>query len=351
LQNEKQFLSQQNHYIDIFGYCPVFLVEPVGFEDTGEYSSMWNIPPWLFDLKYTGKWLKMTNMSDVYKKFKLLWNGEYVELNSKYVRFIFDDGIGTENDTNLTIPDSRLVGMDMVVSNIMAAYKSRHTLMTRRGALGILSNQSKDGSVPVPLAPNEKENLQKDFSRYGIVGQPYQVIITSANLSWQQMGFATKDLLLFEETTENIERLCDGYGWPIELIARGKDVTYDNKVQARKDLYQNTLIPESDSRMEQLSTGLVEDGSIEIRKDFSAVPVLQTDIKTKADALNAMVDYLTKLWDQDMITRNEMLEELGRPPKEDPEFDMYKSEVSIDITDPLDDNEDEDQDEDASQDS
>jgi hypothetical protein len=354
LQTHKQFKAQQNVYIDLFGYCPIFKVVPVGFEETGEYSSIWNLPPWLFDLTYTKKWLKQNTIEGIYESYKLEWEGETTKLDSKYVSFIFDDGIGTDMDSALTIPDSRLVGMEYHVSNIVAALKSRNTLITRRGAIGILSNGGKDQGVSVPMKKGEKDNLQKEFSRYGLTGQLHHVIITEANLQWQQMGYPTKDLLLFEETTESIERLCDAYGWPIELIARGKDVTYDNKIQARKDLYQNTIIPEADSRDEQFTNALgIKD--ILLKTDYSTVPVLQMDLKTKADARAAVNAYCQVEFDADLMTKNDWLEELGKPRREDnPDFDKYKSELTEELPkDELteDEEDDTDQDNDSSEDS
>jgi hypothetical protein len=56
LQTAKQFRSQQNTYVDIYGYCPVVKIVSVGFEDMAP-NSMWNIPPWLFDIKYGSDFL------------------------------------------------------------------------------------------------------------------------------------------------------------------------------------------------------------------------------------------------------------------------------------------------------
>src|SRR5690606_29762346 len=131
LQSEKQFNSQQNIYIDIYGYCPVLKVSPVGFED--EPTSMWNIPPWLFDVKYGNDFVAQTQISDIYKSFWMEWQGKRVELNKDNLFFVFDDGIGTDTDVALTIPDSRLVSLEYPVSNIVAALMARNTLITKKG--------------------------------------------------------------------------------------------------------------------------------------------------------------------------------------------------------------------------
>jgi hypothetical protein len=327
LQSGAQFKAQQNYYIDIFGYCPVYKVKSIGFEIP---TSQWNIPPWLFDLKYSGHFLGQVQLKEIYSNFFWYWNGEKVELNYDNIYLVFDDGVGTDNDCNLTIPDSRLIGNEYPVSNIIAAYKSRNTLITKRGALGILSNDGRDKAGIVSNDVSKIDQLQKDFKKYGIVGQPFQTIITDASLRWQQMGFATRDLMLFEEIQDDIDRLCDAYGFPAELIARSKDTTFDNKKQARKDLFENTIVPEADSRIAQNSNGLLgAESRFEIVVDYSGISILQEDAKDKADARNAMNDALQKEFDADLITKNDWLEAIGRDRRTDrPDFDLYKSEIA-----------------------
>jgi hypothetical protein len=323
LQTGDQFFSQQNHYIDIFGYCPVLKIKAAGTEFI---SSMWNIPPWLFDIDYTRKWLMQTKIEGVYSKYYIYWNGEKVELKFKDLNFIYDDGIGTDTDSNLLIPDSRLISLQYPVSNIVASYKARNTLATKRGAIGILSNESEDADGTMSLKSGEKEQIQKDFSRYGLVGQPYQIIISDAKLKWQQMGFATKDLMLFEEVQDDIDRLCDSYGWPPELLARSKDTTFDNKKQARKDVIDNTIIPESYSRMQQFTEIVAPDDTISIVNDYSDLMVFQEDEKLKSEARMAANLAAEKEYKNGLITKNQWLQRLGEPTVEDESFNQYYEE-------------------------
>lgn len=323
LQTLSQFFLQQNTYIDIFGYCPVLRIRPAGMEDS--ISSLWNIPPWLFDLEYTKKWLQQNSISGIYQSYFIYWEGERIELKAKDIFIINDDGIGTECDTNLTISDSRLIGHEYEVSNIIACYMSRHTLITKRGAIGILSNRGVDGdSGSVPMKAHEKEELQKDFRRYGLTGQPYQVIVTDAQLEWQAMGYPTKELMLFEEIEDDIFRLCDGYGLPSTLIATSKNTTYENQNQSRKDFIENTIAPESASRMEQFSNGIIAEGSnYKIIRDYSKLPILQEDKKAAADARKTLDDALSIEYLKGLITKNDWREKLGEERLADPEFDKY----------------------------
>lgn len=324
LQTQKQYFAQQNHYIDIFGYCPVLRMRPVGMVD--ELSALWNLPPWLFDLDYTKKWLLQAKISGIYKDYFLIWNGERIKLNFEDIFFIFDDGIGTDFDSNLTIPDSRLVGLEYPVSNICAAYKTRNTLITKRGAIGILSNGAKDTAGVIPLIPGEKESLQSSFRNYGLVGQPFQIIISEANLQWQQMGFATRELMLFEEIDDDISRLCDAYGWPLELMAfalKG-NFNYSDKKEAIKSAYRDAIIPESESRMEQFTNGVISEGAnLYVWTDYTKVEVLQQDKMIIAQTRSTMSTTADKEYKAGLITKNRWLELIGEPKVADPTFDEY----------------------------
>lgn len=327
IQSKEQFLTQQNIYVDVFGYCPVLKVKPSGMSDI---SAIWNIPPWLFDITYTNNWLNQNKISGIFKSYFMTWNGRKMELNFEDVEFIFDDGIGSEIDTNLLIPDSRLVSLEYPVTNIIASYKSRNTLITKRGAIGILSNESQDSVGTVALEQDEKDSIQNDFKKYGITGQPYQIIVSDARLKWQQMGFNTKELMLFEEIEDDINRLCDAYGYPSTLLSRSKDVTFDNKKQGSKDLYRDTIIPESESRMQQLTKIIAgENSNIVIKKDFSDIEVLQEEIKQKAEGRKAMNEALKVEYENGLITKNDWLEALGYDRREDTEFDKYKDNENI----------------------
>jgi hypothetical protein len=329
LQREAQFIAQMNIYIDIFGYCPMLRMTPAAMDF--EISQIWNIPPWLFDIEYTRKWLKQNEVNQIYQAYWIEWEGKKIELSSKDLFFVFDEAsIGTQFDTNLTIPDSRLIGQDWAVSNIIASMKSLNTLITKRGAIGILSNEGKDRAGVIPMEEGEKDELQKDFRKYGIVGQPYQIIITNATLKWQQIGFATKDLMLFEGIEDAINSLCDAYDWSPLLMARGKgsSMNGNDRKEAQKQVYRDSIIPGAESRYEQLAEGIIAVdpetlGGLTIIADFSEVEVLQEDKKILAETDEIRLRTLTAMYLQGFYTKNEVLVKMGEQPRDDASFNEY----------------------------
>ncbi len=323
LQTQKQFFAQQNIYIDIFGYCPVLKIKGA----FNVITSIWNIPPWLFDLNYTGKWLKQNKVQGIYSDYVLMWEGGRTDLNFDDLFFIFDDSIGTQTDAALTIPDSRMVSQEYPINNIIGTYKSLNTLISKKGAIGILSNSSKDQIGTVPLNPEDKKQLQDDFKSYGLTGQANQIIITNASLNWQSMALPIKDMLFFEGLQEFTNSLCDAYGYPPELLAQAKkDINYENKKAAKKDLFSSTIIPEGNSRMEQFSNGIIEpDKKQRIQYNFEMIDVLQEEKLIQYQAEAAINTACQTEYNAGLITKNDWRIRLGLDKLSEAGFDDYKN--------------------------
>jgi hypothetical protein len=322
LQTGKQFKAQQNIYIDLFGYCPVLKVTPVGMPKV--ITAMWNLPPWLFDIEFTGNWYNQTEKKGIYKQFFLNWAGEKRTLDMDAVFLILDNSIGTDNDGNLLMPDSRVKGLEYDVSNEIAAKAAGNTLISKKGAIGILSNDAGSGQyAPLKVGP-EKEKIQQDFRRYGLTGQEWQVIITDASLKWQSMSFPVKDLMLFETLTASTANICDGMGMYVYLMSskQGEGTTFTNLNEAKKSQYQDFTIPDDEARSEQLSENLISrDEGVYLNVDYSHVECLQESAKSKADALNSINTAYDTLYKNGLTNRNAWATAAGQDPV--PEGDKY----------------------------
>lgn len=285
LQNQKQFEAQQEIYIQLFGYCLLLVIIPVGYEKYGaiEATSMWNIPPNLLTIEETNKLFYQTDQSGIIKDVKVMYRGNNTSLDLKNI-FIFKD-ISPSFHT-LIFPESRVCSLEMPINNIIGALESRNVLINYRGANGIFSHDpGSGGQFPaMPLTPLEKEQLQADFRRYGLRRKQWQYIITTASIKWQPIGSQVKDLGLFEEVLEDSKMLCDGFGYPPHLMGL-IDPTFNNQNAAEKGLYQNTIIPEAESNYDEWNNVFKTDElNLRIEKDYSHLPVLQADEVSKAQA-------------------------------------------------------------------
>ena len=177
----------------------------------------------------------------------------------------------------------------------------------------MLINKSSDKAGHVPLTPKEKSDIQKEYKmRYGLgVGQD-KILITNADLQWQQMSFNVKDLMLFEGIDSNIQRLADALDYPYELISTGNGVTYANKLEAKRDYYQNNIIPLAKYYAEAFSNffGLTKDS---IYIDFSSVECLRKTEQERANELNSLNQAYQTAYNHGVVSRAEWRLAMGMP--------------------------------------
>lgn len=340
-QSWDQFEAQMYIFVQMYGYCPMLAIKPVGYTRNIDATSLWNIPPSMIDPHFTGLLLKQVDIEKVIDKVIINYGGERSEVSIKDICLVKDLTVSTLTNTTVfsistIVPDSRIRSLEMPINNQIGAYESRNVLINYRGALGIFSRESAaSGQIPIPPATKEdKEALQKDFKRYGLRNNQWQFIITSAALKWQQVSVPTKDLMLFEEVKGSNEAICDKYNYPFELLANEKGTTFANRKDAGKDLYQNAIIPESNSIYGQLNKFF--DASrygLNIDKDYSKVAVLQEDEKERMGARYTRNQAYQIEYDNDLITRNQWRVANGDDAIEGD--DLRKSEILAQRNTPL----------------
>jgi hypothetical protein len=305
LQSWKQFEAQGYIYELLFGYNIVLPLKPVGFPDNIDATQMWNIPPFMIDIEETKTlFYQADSNKSIIKKIVLTYKEQRTEIPVDEV-FIMKDF--SPSFDSIIIPESRVCSLSMPINNIIAAYESRNVLMNYRGALGMLSLDpgSNNQFSPIGLEKEDKEQLQQDFKRYGLKKGQWQVIITSAALKWNQMGFPTKDLMLFEEIEDDIMRICDALNYPYQLISSANGTTFANVNDAKKLLYHDGIIPEAESNYEQWAQFFnTEEFNLKLAKTYNHIPALQDDSETEARARYYRNQGLLIEYQNDCITLN-----------------------------------------------
>lgn len=326
IQSGKQFEAQGYIYQQLFGYSLVLAIKPFGFKKNIDASSLWNIPPSMLDIEETNKLFYQTDQKGMIKQIVLSYKGDRTVLNIDDI-FIIKDF--TPSFNSLILPESRICSLEMPINNIIGAYESRNVLINYRGALGMISGDPGGGQLGnIPLSPDEKKDLQRQFRQYGLRTQQMQFIITKAALKWQQMGYPTKELMLFEEIEADTQAICDNYNYPYRLMAANTSNSLggSDAKEFKAMVYHDAIIPEADSICEQWNQALdTESLGLNITKDFSAVPVLQED---KTDAGRARM-YLNQAllieWQNNLITWNQWQEAIGNDTK--PNMDIYYTDM------------------------
>lgn len=283
-QSEKEFDAQQYVYLQLFGWCMMIIIKPVGFSPL-DATAIWNIPPSMVNVEETQKsWLQAKKKGDIIKSVVIEWEGEKTTIKADDVYIIKDF---VPNFKSLIFPESRVCSLELPINNIIGAYESRNVLINYRGALGIISPDQKDAGGSIKLLEEDKEQLQKDFANYGLKNRQWKFIISSASIKWSQIGISTRELMLFEEIQDSIMRICDQFNFPYPLIANEKfnNLGGSNTDPNKTLLYNEAIIPEAESIAEQWANIFrLEEAGLKLERDYSHVPAMQGDELKKAQA-------------------------------------------------------------------
>lgn len=200
--------------------------------------------------------------------------------------------LNTPDGINLINPVNRIDTLKYPLSNIMSQYNKRNVLLENIGAIGILSSKKSDLGGSLPMDAEEKEEIQRDWLKR----QKDKLVITEADVDWTPMSYPTKDLMLFEELTEDKMAIIDAYGLSYYLFSQAKGSTFTNVKEGMKMSYQDTIIPETEQMYSTIShqLGLTKEG-LYLKPDFSHIAVLQDDKNAEASALNLRADAVNKI--------------------------------------------------------
>lgn len=308
LQSQNEWLSNYRKQYLVYGNQ--FLYKNITTALSNYPTTLFNISPRYMSPYLSGKVFDQLKIEDIILYY------EYAEANSQKKKYDPKDILYTKitDLDNPIIGVSPLTSLRLPLSNTKLAYDYRNIIMGEKGAIGILSNQSKDSMGAIPLRKEEKEAIQNAYlNNYGIGAGQQRIHITEASLNWQPMTYPTKDLLLFEEVDANKLTIVDHFGSNINLFS-SKNQTYENVRNAIKQVYQDTIQPAADQFLQALSKFIGLDDNYRLVATYEHIPILQDDEEMKAQTTQTYVNTISQLVTSGIInqlTAVSMLDSLG----------------------------------------
>ena len=319
IQSGLQFRAQGKVYKSIYGYCPILVIKPVGFENDYSKWRLWNIPPWMIRILD-----KLSIFYEVdpanpspFRSILLTYMGHSIELDPNCVFFLRENQISTgtymynsnQANVSLYLPDSKLFSLEKPIDNLIGSLNSRGALIRNRGPLWLLTNDSTDNAEAgiFPNDPDQISDLHKDFMKYGLMEGQRKAIITDAKLKLQTVGFDVAQLKLLEGEVHDAKHICDALNFPPYLMGL-IDSKYDNQDIAERSLYTNCIIPDANSEDEQLGVLLGLDLlGLSIKTDYSHLPALQENEEKKGRGRLYMDQALIIEFKMNLITLNQWM--------------------------------------------
>lgn len=266
-------------YSNSFAYCPK--------RSFDVRNLMVPLPADKVEIHLSGKKLNAMESEDLITKFVFCYDDDTKETIEweDMVYLCTDDGM------NIVKPISRIDSLKFPLSNIKASYHKRNVLLENIGSIGILSTQASDMGGAIPMTPEEKKQIQKDWYRRS----KDELIITESNVDWKPMSFPTRDLLLFEELTADKLAIIDAYGLNANLFSSEEGSTFNNVRESIKMVYTDTIIPETQAMYDSIMKQWNLDGEYYLKADFSHLPALQVDEESKAKVMKTKAETLEKI--------------------------------------------------------
>ena len=319
-QGQKEFWIQSSLFRHIYGNEYLYFLTPLGMGTN--FKGLYTLPP---DMVYitckTKKFFLEASMPDDIKYYFRYRNEadrqelnikDIIHLNDNRVIFKADDSNMVNTRTNYLYGTSKQASLTPVLENLRIAHEARGTL--RQLPVGILSNNSNDITTgrSVSMDEKEKENLQAQLSKYGVSQSKRRLIITNMNLKLNANPVNIRNLMLYEENEEGAKAICRAYSVPFELV--DKNSTYENRVQAERGLYQNTIIPYVNEKVSAINMFLDPDGnkSWELKASFDHLAIFSEDIEKRAITLNTLVTALNSALEVGAITIQDYKIELAK---------------------------------------
>ena len=317
-QSKEEFFGQTNLFRDIFGNEFINLTIPIGMSKP---IGIFSLPSQNVEIANvntvhsgTGPFFLLKDLPEsVQYKFKDT-DGKVYPLRYENLLHLNDNNVVFKNNPDFLKGLSKLDALAAPLENIKVAYEARNVIIVNRGAIGILSNAARDGiGSAAPMNKFEKEKLQQEFKKYGLSKNQWQVIITNLALNWQQMSIDVDKLKLFDETREDTLKICDAYGTPYELLASIRNTTFDNKKEAKRQWYRETIIPEANARIAGINRKYktIERG-FRFLPMFDHLPIFDTEKMERARSLYFMVNSLTKALEDTAIDLDQYRKELKK---------------------------------------
>ncbi len=286
LQRFNKWVKEFKQHESVYG-CTYLYKNKVNNLMAGLPVTLWNIPPEYMRPILTGKMFDQVLVEDIIQHFE------------------YRDAKGTRNYTpaeimytvltdliNPASSQSPTVHLNRPLSNIRHAYDYRNVIMSEKGAIGILSNKSKDGAGAVPLNKGEKEKLEQAYQRdFGTGHGQRRIHISEGSLSWDPMSYPTKDLMLFEEIDQDLATIIMSLGLNLNMFLQS---TYENVKHGVIQAYQDTIQPEADQFCQDLAIFLGVPEGLELCASFEHIPALKAARLEHMKAIQTIVDSFNK---------------------------------------------------------
>ncbi|MCM1337713.1 MAG: phage portal protein [Candidatus Amulumruptor caecigallinarius] len=236
---------------------------------------------------------------------------------------------GQFSQTDYLMSPSRLDSVRHNLSILGDVYGARKTIYGNCGAVGMITNKSKDDTGTVALTDDEKKEIHDQYNRsYGLGSGKSPIMISSLDLDYKQIGLSIAHLQPFEETLADAVTIAGAYEIPSVLIPRKDQSTFDNQANAEKAVYSNVIMRLGKQFCQELTAFLgLEEAGYYIDINFDDVACLQIGRKESEEVLSLVNTTCRQMFIDGMISYNDWRGRIHESALEGDMFDKSRLEM------------------------
>jgi phage portal protein BeeE len=292
LQGQNPFLKQYLTQLIVYGNQFIYKNQA---SRLAVPNSLLNISSAMVKPVLTGKLFDQVSIDGIVKNYEYTENGILKTFETNQILWSKISDL----DNNL-IGHSPLKAMKYPLSNTVAALQYLNVISSEKGAIGVLSSQSKDAMGALPMTSEEKLELERAYRQEnGIEDNQKKIHITTGSVTWSPMSYPTKDLLLLEQIDANFLTILHVLGANPNLFVNS---TYENLKHGLIMTHNDTIVPYSDGFTQALGEFIGITKGYRLVLDYSHLPYLQTDKVETANTFSTVSTALNSLVSSGIIT-------------------------------------------------
>jgi phage portal protein BeeE len=254
-----------------------------------------NVSPAICTPILTGKLYKQVDMSGIVKYYELKDNNTIEKIETPNILWSRIADLD-----NPLVGKSPLVSLRFPITNTKLAYEYFNVISGQRGAIGMLSSESKDAMGVTPMTAEMKKDVIDQYTRtYGVQDGQSKIIMPDIPTKWTPFSYPTKDLLLQEQIDKNFLTILNSLQVNPNLYVNS---TYENLKHGLIMTYNDAVFPEADAFTQAMTKFLNVEKGFELVADYSHISILQSDKKSENETIQTKTNYLTQLVTAGIIT-------------------------------------------------
>ena len=295
-QGLNAFLKTYIEQKDVYGNAFIYKNKPSNIQTYPTSVSL--ISPRYLKPVLTGKVFDQVSLDSVIKNYELY------NVNGVINKTFEQNEILWLRNTDIDDPlvgVSPLKSLKYPITNTKYAYDYLNSISSKKGAIGILSDNNKSPMGGMPLKSEEKAKIENAYvSDYGIEEGKRKVIVSQSALQWQPMTYPTRDLLLLEQIDAYFLTIIDHFGLNVNIFS-SKSQTFENVKNSLIQVYQDTIIPEADLFCQEFTKFLELKNGQKIVPSFEHVKILQDKSVVESITQLVQTNILTPLQAQEIL--------------------------------------------------